>query len=256
MTIWDVTLIAAFGIVAVLYSAVGQAGGTGYIAAMGLLGFAPDVIKPTALALNILVAAIGCFRFYRVGLLTWRACYPFAILGAPFSLLGGATNLPATFYQPVVGVLATRRASNDALSSGSRDSRSPRATRFAVHSFSNRRWSYRLYVRDYRRWDFSSATCPLARLGQHPPVWSGVGRVQPAQFGFRSRGSLVDNPRPAIPFAAMASNGGHRRVCGIVAWRVPLAAQGVAPHSRGVACGVRLADDRSITQIERLPADS
>ena len=72
---------------------------------MGALGFAPDVIKPTALALNILVAAIGCFRFYRVGLLTWRACYPFAILGAPFSLLGGATNLPARFYQPVVGGL-------------------------------------------------------------------------------------------------------------------------------------------------------
>ena len=105
VTIWDVTLLALFCIVAVLYSAVGQAGGTGYIAAMGFLGFAPDVIKPTALALNVLVPAIGCFRFYRVGLLTWRTCYPFAVLGAPFSLLGGAVNLPAAIYQPVVGAL-------------------------------------------------------------------------------------------------------------------------------------------------------
>jgi uncharacterized membrane protein YfcA len=95
----------AFGIVAILYASVGQAGGTGYIAAMGLLGFAPDVIKPTALALNILVATIGCLRFYRAGLLTLRTCYPFAILGAPFSLLGGATNLPPAIYEPVVGAL-------------------------------------------------------------------------------------------------------------------------------------------------------
>jgi hypothetical protein len=52
-----------FALVAILYAAVGQAGGTGYIAVMGLIGFAPNVIKPTALALNILVAAIGCARF-------------------------------------------------------------------------------------------------------------------------------------------------------------------------------------------------
>lgn len=94
-----------FALVAILYAAVGQAGGTGYIAVMGLVGFAPSVIKPTALALNILVAAIGCARFYRVGLLTWRSCYPFAVLGAPFSLLGGAIHLPASIYQPVVGIL-------------------------------------------------------------------------------------------------------------------------------------------------------
>jgi uncharacterized protein len=94
-----------FTLVAILYAAVGQAGGTGYIAVMGLVGFAPDVIKPTALALNILVAAIGCARFYRAGLLTWRSYYPFAVLGAPFSLVGGAIHLPASIYQPVVGVL-------------------------------------------------------------------------------------------------------------------------------------------------------
>lgn len=105
MTLWDTLFPITFGIVAVLYASVGQAGGTGYIAVMGLAGLGPDVIKPTALALNILVAAIGCIRFYRVGLLTWRSCYPFAILGAPFSVLGGATNLPAAAYQPVVGAL-------------------------------------------------------------------------------------------------------------------------------------------------------
>lgn len=105
MDVLDLLLPIAFGVVALLYASVGQAGGTGYVAVMGVVGLAPDVIKPAALALNILVAAIGCWRFYRVGLLSWRTCYPFAVLGAPFSLLGGATNLPATIYEPVVGAL-------------------------------------------------------------------------------------------------------------------------------------------------------
>lgn len=54
---------------------------------MAVLGLAPDVIKPAAMALNVLVASIACWRFRRAGLLTWHTCYPFAILGAPFSLL-------------------------------------------------------------------------------------------------------------------------------------------------------------------------
>jgi uncharacterized protein len=52
----------ALGVIAILYSAVGQAGGTGYVALMGLAGFAPAIIKPTALSLSLLVSAIGCVR--------------------------------------------------------------------------------------------------------------------------------------------------------------------------------------------------
>ena len=39
---------------AILYSSVGHAGASGYLAAMALVGVALDVMKPTALALNIL----------------------------------------------------------------------------------------------------------------------------------------------------------------------------------------------------------
>jgi uncharacterized membrane protein YfcA len=72
---------------------------------MGLAGFAPSIIKRTALALNVLVSAIGCVRFYRLGLLTWRTACPFAVLGLPFSLLGGTLHLRPSAYQPVVGAL-------------------------------------------------------------------------------------------------------------------------------------------------------
>jgi uncharacterized protein len=92
-------------IIAAAYAAVGQAGATGYIAAMGLAGFTPDTIRPAALALNTLVAAIGTARFAREGHIKWGTTYPFVLLGLPFSILGGATHLPASVYHSVVGIL-------------------------------------------------------------------------------------------------------------------------------------------------------
>ena len=101
----DTILTVSILIVAALYAAVGQAGATGYLAIMGLAGLTPDVMKPTALALNILVAGIGSVRFARAGLLRWRTFYPFAVLGAPFSWIGGVVNIPAAYYNPVVGII-------------------------------------------------------------------------------------------------------------------------------------------------------
>ena len=87
------------------YAAVGQGGATGYIAVMGLVGFGPDVIRPAALTLNVLVSAIGTAQFARVGLLNWRSLYPFVLRGVPCSILGGITHLPAFIYHPVLGAL-------------------------------------------------------------------------------------------------------------------------------------------------------
>lgn len=98
-------LAIAFLLIALVYASVGQAGASGYIAIMALLGFAPIAMKTTALALNLLVATIGTIMFLRAGRLSWRSVWPFAVLGFPFSLLGGATQLPADVYYPVVGVV-------------------------------------------------------------------------------------------------------------------------------------------------------
>ena len=67
MTVWILPL--AVLAVAILYAAVGHAGATGYIAVMGLLGLAPEVIRPTALVLNIIVAGLSAVRFARAGLI-------------------------------------------------------------------------------------------------------------------------------------------------------------------------------------------
>ena len=90
---------------ATLYSSVGHAGASGYIAAMALFGMAPDVMKPTALVLNILVASITSFRFYKAGYFSWRTLWPFIVGSIPLSFVGGAFNLPGQWYKSLVGVI-------------------------------------------------------------------------------------------------------------------------------------------------------
>jgi len=81
-------LIFAAGL---LYSSVGHAGASGYLAAMALFGLAPEVMKPTALTLNILVATIATFQFYRAGFFSWDKFWPFAVSSIPFAFIGGAS---------------------------------------------------------------------------------------------------------------------------------------------------------------------
>jgi uncharacterized membrane protein YfcA len=62
-------------------------------------------MKPTALALNILVALVATLKFYRAGLFSWRLFWPFAVVSVPAAFIGGATTLPADWYKVVVGIV-------------------------------------------------------------------------------------------------------------------------------------------------------
>ncbi|HEX8284381.1 MAG TPA: sulfite exporter TauE/SafE family protein [Pyrinomonadaceae bacterium] len=99
-----VVLAVAVFVMAALYSSVGHAGASGYLAAMALAGLAPAVMKPTALTLNILVALVAAARFYRAGFFSWRVFLPFAASSIPFAFLGGALSLPGSVYQKLVGL--------------------------------------------------------------------------------------------------------------------------------------------------------
>lgn len=72
---------------------------------MALFGVAPAVMRPTALALNILVASFTSFRYLHAGLFRWRTLWPFLIGALPFAVIGGAVQLPGQFYRPLVGVI-------------------------------------------------------------------------------------------------------------------------------------------------------
>src|ERR1043165_8040150 len=106
MTITVTLLIGALiFVVAVLYSTVGHAGASGYLAAMALFGLAPAVMKPAALTLNIIVATVGTIRFLRAGLFSWRTFWPFAVASIPAAFIGGWLTLPAIVYKAIVGVV-------------------------------------------------------------------------------------------------------------------------------------------------------
>lgn len=99
------TLAALILLAATLYSSVGHAGASGYLAAMALVGMAPEGMRVTALALNVLVAIIGVVTYRRAGHFDWRTFYPFAFLSVPAAFIGGALHLPPAIYNPAVGVI-------------------------------------------------------------------------------------------------------------------------------------------------------
>lgn len=105
MTATELLLGALFVVVAVLYSSVGHAGASGYIAAMALLGFAPEQMRPTALALNLLVGGIGLFRFARAGHVRWRNVLPFVLASAPAAYVAAQVTLPRDTYATLLGVI-------------------------------------------------------------------------------------------------------------------------------------------------------
>lgn len=101
----EILLILLIFVAAILYSSVGHAGASGYLAAMALFGVSPATMKPTALILNIFVATIATYKFYRAGAFDWRVFLTFAIPAIPFAFLGGTVHLPSEIYKPVVGAI-------------------------------------------------------------------------------------------------------------------------------------------------------
>jgi uncharacterized membrane protein YfcA len=91
--------------VAFLYGSVGHGGASGYLALMALFEFSSDLMKPTALILNLFVAAISFYQFYRRGFFQWKLFYPFVITSIPAAFLGGYLNLESDLYRQVLGAL-------------------------------------------------------------------------------------------------------------------------------------------------------
>ena len=96
---------AALFAVAVLYSSVGHAGASGYLAVLALTGLAPEAMKPTALVLNLVVATVGAIQFTRAGHFSWRTFWPFALASIPAAYVGGAMKLPVSSYKAIVGIV-------------------------------------------------------------------------------------------------------------------------------------------------------
>jgi uncharacterized membrane protein YfcA len=91
--------------VAFLYASVGHGGASGYLALMALFSAAPEVMKPTALLLNVGVSLISFIQFYRAGHFNWKLFIPFAIASIPMAFIGGLIMVDAVVYKKLLGLL-------------------------------------------------------------------------------------------------------------------------------------------------------
>lgn len=98
-------LCAAFFVVATLYTTVGHAGASGYLAMMALVGLAPETMRPMALTLNILVAAFTVYRFRQARFFHWSGLWPFLLGSVPFAAVGGIQSLSRGTYYVAMGVV-------------------------------------------------------------------------------------------------------------------------------------------------------
>ncbi|MBL0319756.1 MAG: sulfite exporter TauE/SafE family protein [Alphaproteobacteria bacterium] len=105
MTPEELILTALIFIAATLYSSVGHAGASGYLAAMALFGLAPETMRPTALALNVLVASLATYRYARAGQNDLKLLIPFVVASIPAAFVGGMIHIPPAFYKPLIGII-------------------------------------------------------------------------------------------------------------------------------------------------------
>ncbi|PQV50396.1 hypothetical protein CLV33_102257 [Jejuia pallidilutea] len=92
-------------IVSFLYSSVGHGGASGYLALMALFSFAPETMKPTALLLNIFVAGISFYYYYREGYFNKKLFLSFAVASIPLAYFGGTLEVNASIYKKILAVL-------------------------------------------------------------------------------------------------------------------------------------------------------
>ena len=92
-------------VIAFLYASVGHGGASGYLALMAIFSFSPEVMKPTALLLNLFVSSVSFIQFYRGGYFKWKIFLPLAITSIPMAFVGGLITLDGTLYKKILGLL-------------------------------------------------------------------------------------------------------------------------------------------------------
>jgi uncharacterized membrane protein YfcA len=98
-------LLASIAVAATLYSSVGHGGASGYLAAMALFGVSSTIMKPAALTMNIVVAALVFVRLWRAGYFNAALFWPFAVASIPLAFLGGAYRVHERTYQYLLGAV-------------------------------------------------------------------------------------------------------------------------------------------------------
>ncbi len=92
-------------VISFLYASVGHGGASGYLALMALFSFPNEMMKQTALLLNLFVAGISFYHYYRAGHFKKNLFIPFAIGSVPAAFIGGTMSLEPMVYKKILGIL-------------------------------------------------------------------------------------------------------------------------------------------------------
>ena len=99
----DLLIALCLMFVAFLYASVGHGGASGYIAILSLFNVGVDTYKPLVLVLNIVIAGIAFFQFYRAGYFKWSLSWPFLLAGIPFAFIGSRMAVQGKTYNLLLG---------------------------------------------------------------------------------------------------------------------------------------------------------
>lgn len=99
----ELLFLGLIALVAFAYAMVGHGGASGYLALMGIAGFATELMKPSALMLNLCVSLISFTQFARAGYFRWRMFWPFAVASIPMAFIGAGIKLDPHVYMRILG---------------------------------------------------------------------------------------------------------------------------------------------------------
>lgn len=97
-------LIPLIFLLAYLYSSVGHGGASGYLALMGFSGMAVAMMRPSALIINLFVAGIAFYQYYRSGHFRKNIFLPLGISSVPMAFIGSQYSLDAYWYKRILAI--------------------------------------------------------------------------------------------------------------------------------------------------------
>lgn len=98
MDLVNIIFLISLGLVAFCYAAVGHGGASGYIAVFALFGLVTPGMKSLVLIMNLAVALLSFYQYFKAGHFNWKYFLPFGIGAAPMAYLGGSLKIDAQFY--------------------------------------------------------------------------------------------------------------------------------------------------------------
>ena len=106
--IGEFVLLISLSLIAAMYASVGHGGASGYLAVLSLTVYAsndPAWLKQHAWSLNLLVAGMAFFAYWKNDFFESKLAFPFIIASIPAALIGGFLEIDDGVYDTLLSTL-------------------------------------------------------------------------------------------------------------------------------------------------------